>query len=484
MMTMFIYQNTQAQKCYANFVYTKSGKSVSFYDSSYTFLANGTATKPSNYFWSFGDGTSSTQQNPTHTYSAYKAYNVYLVIQDSTRTCTDTFFQTITTKLCSADFVASTNGLDLDLKNTSSSADSMVSYTWTYGDGTSGKGKNVATHKYSKSGTYTVCLVMKSSSCGDSTCQQVYVTNGTAGGSTFGIKGFISVDANTAADEATVYLMRYNPADSMLSVMDTFSFTKKDSLGGMYYFNYIKEGIYTIKAALNSGSSYYADYVPTYTDSSLTWTNATKFNLDSTTPSFFLANVRLQEGKNPGGPGKLSGKVVQGLNKVGDPLANIQIILTDKNGKLVAFTMTDANGLYSFPSLAYGDYKLHAEVLNKKAQIMSITLSSAVSEIKDINVSVGTKSIVTTLGEDELTISNFDFSVFPNPSQNELNIRSASGYRYEVLNLQGKVLINGVHKTGEVIQTVSLSNIENGMYFMKVTPSNGVSVIKAITVSK
>jgi len=51
--------------------------------SDYTYVINGlevrftsTATNASTYFWTFGDGTTSTQQNPIHTYSVIRSYRV------------------------------------------------------------------------------------------------------------------------------------------------------------------------------------------------------------------------------------------------------------------------------------------------------------------------------------------------------------------------------------------------------------------------
>jgi len=55
-------------------------------------------TSPYTYYWTFGDGASSSQQNPTHTYSSASTYTVTLLVTDDdseTDTCTTT--ATITT---------------------------------------------------------------------------------------------------------------------------------------------------------------------------------------------------------------------------------------------------------------------------------------------------------------------------------------------------------------------------------------------------
>ena len=58
------------------------GTSITFTD-----LSTGT---PTSWLWDFGDGNSSTLQNPTHTYSNAGTYNVSLTVSDGTITETET----------------------------------------------------------------------------------------------------------------------------------------------------------------------------------------------------------------------------------------------------------------------------------------------------------------------------------------------------------------------------------------------------------
>ncbi len=75
--------------CQANFSHSidpvAGNKTVSFSD-----LSTG---NPTAWLWSFGDGTSGTQQNPVHTYAAYGTYNVCLTI--TADSCTSTFCQLV-----------------------------------------------------------------------------------------------------------------------------------------------------------------------------------------------------------------------------------------------------------------------------------------------------------------------------------------------------------------------------------------------------
>lgn len=59
-------------------------------------INNSTGTSPTtNYFWSFGDGSSSTAQYPTHQYASFGLYNLCLTITDSATGCSSTHCDSI-----------------------------------------------------------------------------------------------------------------------------------------------------------------------------------------------------------------------------------------------------------------------------------------------------------------------------------------------------------------------------------------------------
>jgi PKD repeat protein len=64
------------------------------------------------WFWDFGDGNTSTQQNPTHIYTQPGVYEVYLQTENSTG-CSDAMTQTITI----LNFPVSTNDVNIFINN-------------------------------------------------------------------------------------------------------------------------------------------------------------------------------------------------------------------------------------------------------------------------------------------------------------------------------------------------------------------------------
>ncbi|RYE20999.1 MAG: PKD domain-containing protein, partial [Sphingobacteriales bacterium] len=123
-----------------------------------------------NYFWNFGDGTSSTVKTPTHKYSTGGNYDVRLVVVN-TAGCADTVTNTIRVNYKPLAAFAATKGCagqNVTFSNSSSiGGDSIASYIWNFGDGTTSTTKNTS-HIYASAGRYNVSLVaISTNGCSD-----------------------------------------------------------------------------------------------------------------------------------------------------------------------------------------------------------------------------------------------------------------------------------------------------------------------------
>lgn len=114
------------------------------------------------YEWLFGDGTSSTQKNPSHTYQQAGEYNVSLVVTNSTG-CTDTLsvphyiiIRPVAVQLKQVPFKGCLP-LDYTPVYTVSTIVPLTSYHWDFGDGGTSNQQN-PTHTYTAQGIYTVSL--------------------------------------------------------------------------------------------------------------------------------------------------------------------------------------------------------------------------------------------------------------------------------------------------------------------------------------
>jgi PKD repeat protein len=132
--------------------------------------------------WNFGDGGTSTAQNPSHTYTAA---GTYTVTQTASNSCGSdqmvrNSYITVTTPPCNApvaDFSGSptAGNYPLSVNFTDLSTNSPTSWSWTFGDGGTSTAQNPS-HTYTAAGTYTVSLTATNSCGSDGATRTGYIT--------------------------------------------------------------------------------------------------------------------------------------------------------------------------------------------------------------------------------------------------------------------------------------------------------------------
>ncbi len=132
------------------------------------------------YEWDFGDGGTSTLQNPVHTYTSLGTFDVSLTITDQYGCVgTDTFpdfieLNQVTASMTVPDTIC--KGVLTEFINTSG-----IECIWDFGDGLVLPSSNPSVyHSYSSSGTYNVTLIAGVTPCFDTIVQTVYVEEATA----------------------------------------------------------------------------------------------------------------------------------------------------------------------------------------------------------------------------------------------------------------------------------------------------------------
>ncbi len=128
--------------------------------------------------WDFGDGTTSTLQNPSHDYANPGSYTVSLTVTGpgGSDTNTKNNYITVEDPAVTADFSGTPTSGDapLDVAFTDNSTGAS-SWSWDFGDGATSTAQN-PTHTYTVAGVYTVTLTA-SNSCGTDTQTKVdYIT--------------------------------------------------------------------------------------------------------------------------------------------------------------------------------------------------------------------------------------------------------------------------------------------------------------------
>nr|WP_245859958.1 PKD domain-containing protein [Methanosarcina spelaei] len=142
---------------------------------SFTDKSTGTPTK---WKWTFGDGTTSVQQNPIHKYSKAGKYTVTITVTNAagSNTVTKTGYIQVTAKPVAAFSASPTSGkAPLNVKFTDKSTGTPTKWQWNFGDGTTSTKQNI-THKYSKAGTYTVKLTVTNAAGSNTKTVSGYIT--------------------------------------------------------------------------------------------------------------------------------------------------------------------------------------------------------------------------------------------------------------------------------------------------------------------
>jgi PKD repeat protein len=157
---------TSACPLSANFTYSANQATYSFNASS--------SVGASSYTWNFGDGSSGSGVSPTHTYSNSGVYTISLSITGS---CGTTATQQTINYVC-ADvptpnfiYTVSNNVYNMLLFG----AQSGITYTWNWGDGSATQQGSSPTHYYSVAGKYTLCATANNGCNSTTYCDTVRV---------------------------------------------------------------------------------------------------------------------------------------------------------------------------------------------------------------------------------------------------------------------------------------------------------------------
>lgn len=137
---------------------------------------------PTTWNWDFGDGSSSTKQNPSHIYTTAGTYSVTLTAANDAVSDKITKSDYITAGSGpTASFTASTTEGEapLTVKFTDSSTGDPTKWSWNFGDGNTSSSQSPS-HTYYGAGTYTVNLTVTNSYGSDTASSSIHTSSITA----------------------------------------------------------------------------------------------------------------------------------------------------------------------------------------------------------------------------------------------------------------------------------------------------------------
>ena len=212
-----------------------------------------------NWEWDFGDGATSTDENPTHIYSDPGVYEVKLIGTVETGCNDTTELEVLIEALPDAHFEFLVGGISSEDGGTGGCVTSTVhlndlseaippgvidSWTWDFGDGATSTDEN-PTHTYSDPGTYTITLtVTTTSGCSSSTTLSIEMTEGLAfdlltnDPTCFGFTdGSITVNVDGGGDDFT-----FEIKDSLGVLLNEDNSNAANNLSSGWYYVMVDDG--------------------------------------------------------------------------------------------------------------------------------------------------------------------------------------------------------------------------------------------------
>lgn len=439
---------------------------------------------PSTWNWEFGDGGTSTEQNPVHVYSEENYYQVCLTIANPADSCEDTYCEEIYVTNdsiydCYSWFEYEINDLTVDFEGYLNKDNDNAIFTWDFGDGNTASGQSVS-HTYAEDGIYPVFMEVNDSANG---CYSAYTEVLWIGDDiTFEVDGTVYLaDSNSMyADDGTVYLMTFDTiGENLVNVAQT-----NIEENGYYHFEGVplESCIYFVQADLSENSAYYGDYVPTYHISALHWTDAWPVFpfFDNEPADIYMIPV---EEDNASGNGMINGLVTYEDGRAVMP--GVEILLFDTDNNPLTYDLTNDDGQFDFSQLPYGTYIVYTEIVGIETTPITVTLTA---DNPDENINIVVKNGEALLGVDEPQSAYIEKvgKAYPNPAHEQIavdiNMKKSSKLNITLVNSYGQRLMDETKQTNPGINKIKLntSDLPKGIYFVKIQAGDGVVYVQKL----
>jgi PKD repeat protein len=365
---------------------------------------------------------------------------------------------------CQANFTynATPSGGSHEVYFTDLSTGSPTAWQWSFGDGTASNLQNPV-HTYAGPGSYNVCLTISGSNCTSTFCQNVVIADSVNYHQIYGqvFAGNFPLSLGIAMIFSEDTTGNYTPYVAVSPI---------DS-NGVYYFTLVPDGNYYILAVPIDPTG----YMPTYYGNSISWEQATLIALGTENNPY---NINLVESDQmTPGPGSASGQINMG--DVSNAMADkINMIIMNAQGNAIGYTNVSESGAFTFPSLAYGTYYLHAEMPGVTSDVVMITLTAEIPHTDVVMTFSGNR--ITGI-KDETTLAN-DWSVYPNPVVDNLHVsidmKKATRAAVSVYNVSGQLMVNSVTElqSGSNSLTIPTAGLSAGAYTLRLYSTEGLNI--------
>ncbi|MEL6558646.1 MAG: PKD-like domain-containing protein [Bacteroidota bacterium] len=317
-------------------------------------------------------------------------------------------------------------------------------------------------YHFKEAGNYEVVLTVYDEEQNSCTSEELIQVTEPSADSLY-IRGYLFADV-LPVDNGVVELYREENQE-WIKVMETGTFN------GEYEFDDLVRGKYLIHARGNEQVHF--AFIPTYFVNGISWFDAYHLDLEHPVEEVKITLIRSEE-LNATGQGALRGSIAAGEEIV----PNIVLLKDQASGKVMRWTVTDANHGFSFDGLPYGRYKVTAEKPGVSFS-QSFELTEARPEILDFEMNPGVVSDVRDL----LNLSTLN--VYPTKFNDEIHLEN-KGYTsenllIELVSTSGKQVMSQQITLGVAeSKTIKIYDTNRGLLIMKVRNEKGKVLTKRL----
>jgi PKD repeat protein len=392
----------------SEFSFNTSSLNASFYDSSeYAVLR----------LWDFGDGTTSSAINPSHSYAAPGTYTTCYSL---TNLCgTDSSCQSVTVSCAVplADFSSSSSAFTSIFSDLSTGILAGSTWAWDFGDGNYTAVQSPA-HEYASTGSYVVCLITSSICGGDTICKTVDIVCDSPVSNFTNNSSSLNVDFTNTSTASPAPTYAWDFGDGNISSAESPSHT------------YIDSGSYTVCLTVSNVCG--ADTSCQTVDVVLCNNPLASFTLDGTnSPSFIFASTS-----------SITGTATYAWDFGDGGFAALQ----------------NANHTFANSQVSYEVCLIVTDVCGQDTACRNIDVTTGIQ-----------------------TFSEIEMRFYPNPSTGIVAIEfqnAPSNYSLNLLNALGQNVYNQVLDLH--VTNIDLSHLNKGLYFIELSTQNTQYVQKLL----
>ncbi len=428
---------------------------------------------PAQWLWNFGDGTTSTLQNPQHVYTIQGTYSVSLTVTNANGSNTKTRTNLIVAQIPYISINFSPNTINL-CNGQSYSLNPIITFNvdtmgkpfyfdWVENGWLVLNNNSIKNPIVTSASSVPSSLTLTVNHYNDTVFTMDTATIYFNPSPNTTITGNVKQTNNATVVNSKVLLIAHNTINQTLTAIDS---VVTDANGN--YSLSVTPGTYYLKLIPNLVA--YPNLLPTYYNTSTVFQFATPIVTSSCNNQ--VINITPINGVNPGGAGFISGFIANGAGKTDGfiPAVNLPLVLYNKNSNTpISYSTTNSDGFFSFSNLSYASYALYLDkprIDNFLSPLLSVQLSEPVLDslyfvLTDTTLLRSEWPVGISINSTE---NDLRFSVYPNPASNTLFVESNVNTRVELEDITGKKVISQViNKRGQI----DISFLSKGMYLLR-----------------